>query len=342
MSKSKGNVVDPKSEVKKYGVDAFRYCLLREVQFGNDGDYSVKSVVTRINADLANDLGNLLNRTLGMYKKYFDGVIVDGNTNEALDAEIENLWNETVKDIDKFMNMASFSRALEAIWKFISRLNKYIDENTPWTLAKDEEKKDRLATVMNKLVNSLYKIAVLIYPTMPESAQKIWEQLGVNEDIKTAKIENVMGWDNFKAGHKLGEATPIFPRLDLDEILAQDIDPMQVNPDLKIENEIGIETFDAVDINVVEILEVDKVKKADKLLKFKVSLGDHVRQILSGVAASYPNPSELVGKKVLAVTNLKPRKMKGEISQGMLLSTEKDGKIQLLFVDNANIGAKLK
>lgn len=339
MSKSKGNVIDPKSEVSKYGVDAFRYCLLREVQFGNDGDYSTNSVITRINSDLANDLGNLLNRTLGMYKKYFKGIVIESGENSELEHEIDKMWCETVENVDREMNKAQYARALETIFTFISRLNKYIDETAPWILAKDEAQNKRLARVMNTLINGLYKIAVLIYPTMPESAQKIWNQLGVDKDIKLAKTYEVMGWDNFAPGHILGTASPIFPRL---EIVEEKQDPMEVNKDLKIENEIDISIFDKCDINVVEILEVNKVKNADKLLKFKVSLGDSVRQILSGVAESYPNPQELVGKYVLAVTNLKPRKLKGEISQGMLLSTNKDGKTQFVFVSNADVGAKLK
>ena len=343
MSKSTGNVVDPLKEVAKYGVDAFRYCLLREVQFGNDGDYSTKAVVTRINSDLANDLGNLLNRTLGMYKKYFGGVVVSGNEKDSFDTEIETLWEETVADVETHMNVVQFSKALESIWKFISRLNKYIDETAPWTLAKDESKKDRLATVMNHLIDGLSKAAVMVYPYMPESAQKIWNQLGINKNISEAKIEEIIGWNLFEVGHKLGDATPIFPRLDLEELEKADKDPMKVDENLEIENPIGIEDFDKVDIKVVEILEADKVKGADKLLKFKVSLGDHVRQILSGIAKFYPEPEKLVGKKVLAVINLKPRKMKGEISQGMLLSAEINGSLQLLEVDKTiPAGAKAK
>lgn len=343
MSKSKGNVVDPISEVAKYGVDAFRYCLMREVQFGNDGDYSTKSVVTRINSDLANDLGNLLNRTLGMYKKYFGGVVVNGITRDKYDNEIETLWVEVVKEVEEQMDVVQYSKALEAIWKFISRLNKYIDETAPWTLAKDEANKDRLAVVMNHLIDGLYKAAVMVYPYMPTSAQKIWNQLGENRDIHTAKVEEIMGWNLLKEGHVLGNAEPIFPRLDLEVLEESKKDPMQVDENMEVENPIDITDFDKVNIQVVEILEAGKVKGADKLLKFKVNVGDHVRQILSGIAKYYPEPEKLVGKKVLAITNLKPRKMRGEISQGMLLSTEDKNGLRLVEVNTAvENGSKAK
>lgn len=343
MSKSKGNVVDPVAETKKYGVDAFRYCLLREVQFGNDGDYSTKSVVTRINSDLANDLGNLLNRTLGMYKKYFNGVITAGTVRDSFDDEIEKLWNETLKEVTEQMNIVQFSKSLEAIWKFISRLNKYIDETAPWTLAKDEDKKDRLAVVMNHLVNGLYKTAVMIYPYMPTSAQKIWDQLGGQKSVRDAKVSDVDGWDLLPAGHTLGNAEPIFPRLDL-EALEPKKDPMAIDPELVIETAVDISEFDKLKIQVVEILEAGKVTGADKLLKFKVSLGDHARQIISGIAKSYPEPEKLIGKKVLAITNLKTVKLKGEVSQGMLLSTEdKVNGLKLVEVDKSVVvGSRAK
>ena len=343
MSKSKGNVVDPVAETKKYGVDAFRYCLLREVQFGNDGDYSTKSVVTRINSDLANDLGNLLNRTLGMYKKYFNGVIAVGTTRDTFDDEIENLWNETLKEVTEQMNIVQFSKSLEAIWKFISRLNKYIDETMPWALAKDEDKKDRLAVVMNHLVNGLYKTAVMIYPCMPTAAQKIWDQLGVQKPVRDAKVAEVEGWDLLPAGHVLGNAEPIFPRLDL-EALEPKKDPMAIDPELVIENAVDISEFDKLKIQVVEILEAGKIAGADKLLKFKVSVGDHARQIVSGIAKSYPEPEKLVGKKVLAITNLKTVKLRGEVSQGMLLSTEdKVNGLKLVEVDKSVVvGSRAK
>ena len=343
MSKSRGNVVDPVAESKKYGVDAFRYCLLREVQFGNDGDYSTKSVVTRINSDLANDLGNLLNRTLGMYKKYFSGVIATGTTRDTFDDEIENLWNETLNEVTEQMNIVQFSKSLEAIWKFISRLNKYIDETAPWTLAKDDDKKDRLAVVMNHLVNGLYKTAVMIYPYMPTAAQKIWDQLGVQKSVRDARVSDVEGWDLLPAGHILGNAEPIFPRLDL-EALEPKKDPMAIDPELVIENAVDISEFDKLKIQVVEILEAGKIAGADKLLKFKVSIGDHARQIVSGIAKSYPEPEKLVGKKVLAITNLKTVKLRGEVSQGMLLSTEdKVNGLKLVEVDKSVVvGSRAK
>lgn len=342
MSKSKGNVVAPLDEIAKYGVDAFRYCLMREVNFGNDGDYSTPSIITRINSDLANDLGNLLNRTLGMYGKYFNGTIVKGEVFEEIDDSIKTLWNETVIAVDYHMNRIEFSRALEAIWKFISRMNKYVDETAPWLLTKDKTKNERLATVMNFLVQSLYKVAVLTAPYMPTASQKIWNQLGFSNNILEASLESVDGWNLLDEGHILGTAEPIFPRLELEKKEAKK-DPLAINEDLKIENPIEIADFDKIDIQVVEILEASNIEGADKLLKFKVKTANEIRQIVSGIAKYYPTPSELVGKKVLAILNLPPVTLRGVLSQGMLLSSTEKKRLKLVEVDSSvKIGAKIK
>ena len=338
MSKSLGNVVNPEEEVEKYGLDAFRYYLMREATFGQDADYSKKAMVQRINADLANDLGNLLNRTIGMQKKYFNSEVVLNEVEESFDIEIKELWKNTLIDLDKHINNYQFSEALKDIWKFISRMNKYIDECEPWKLSKDESQKDRLSTVMYNLVDSLYKIAVLISPFMPETAQKMINQLGLEKDVTKLHLDDIKEWKSYPVGNRLNEAVPLFPRIELEEEQKK-----EYNEDLKIENPITIDDFNKIEIKVVQIEKVEKIENADKLLKFIVNTGKEKRQIISGIAKWYPNEQELTGKKVQAVLNLKPVELKGELSQGMLLTATEKKKTKLIIIDDEiKIGTTVK
>ena len=329
MSKSLGNVVNPSEEVEKYGLDPFRYYLMREATYGQDADYSKRAMVQRINSDLANDLGNLLNRTIGMQKKYFDSKVVLNEVTDTFDAEIKALWEEVLVNIEKRMNEYQFSEVLKEIWKFISRMNKYIDECEPWKLAKDEDSKDRLSTVMYNLVEGLYKIAALISPFMPDTAQKMLNQLGLEVDAEKMKLEDVKAWGAYPVGGKLNAAEPIFPRVEFEEEPKK-----EYNENLTIENPITIDDFSKVEIKVVEIIKASKIEGADKLLKFIVNTGKEKRQIVSGIAKWYPNEQELVGKKVMAVLNLEPVTLRGELSQGMLLTTTEKKKTKLVIIDN--------
>ena len=338
MSKSLGNVVNPEEEVKKYGLDAFRYYLMREATFGQDADYSKKAMIQRINSDLANDLGNLLNRTIGMQKKYFNSEVVLNEAEESFDAEIKELWENTLADLDKHINNYQFSEALKDIWKFISRMNKYIDECEPWKLSKSENQKARLSTVMYNLVDSLYKIAVVISPFMPETGQKMINQLGLDKDVTKLLLDDVREWKSYPVGNKLNKAVPLFPRIELEEELEK-----EYNEDLKIENPITIDDFNRIEIKVVQIEKVQKIENADRLLKFIVNTGKEKRQIISGIAKWYPNEQELAGKKVQAVLNLKPVELKGELSQGMLLTTTEKKKTKLIIInDEVKVGTTVK
>ena len=345
MSKSKGNVIYPEMLVERFGLDPLRYYLMRSLPVGSDGTFTPEDYVARINYELANDLGNLLNRTVAMINKYFGGQVpayVENVT--AFDADLAKVVEENIAEYHKQMNAVDYPRALEAVWNIISRTNKYIDETAPWVLAKEDGDKEQLSAVMAHLAASLRVVAHLIQPFMMNTSNAIMEQLGLDLDFDLENLTLAGFPENVTV---VAKGTPIFPRLDMDEEIAyiqsqmtagklQEKEWIPEEVELKSEkDEIKFEDFDKVEIRVAEVKEVERVEGSDKLLRFRLDAGDgEDRQILSGIAKFYPNEQELVGKKLQIVANLKPRKMmKKYVSQGMILSAEYGDQLTVLTVD---------
>lgn len=329
MSKSKGNIVYPGPMIERYGVDALKYFLLREFSFGQDGSYTHRNFVNRINSDLANDLGNLVSRTVSMVEKYNDGILVKNDAKTEFDESLIETYKQSRVDFEESMNEFMFHEALENIWKLVRRTNKYIDETAPWVLAKDEANKDILNNVLYNLCESIRLSATMFSSLLPETARKIFDQLGIAGQEELYNWESVDTFGLLPDGTKVHKGESLFPRLDVEEEI-KTLEEMfeekkieDVKP-LEHKEEITIDDFDKVEMRVGKIIKCEKHPKADRLLVSQVKLGSEERQIVSGIAKWY-KPEEMVGKSVIVVCNLKPVKLRGILSQGMILAAGDDG-----------------
>ena len=349
MSKSRGNVIYADDLVELFGVDAVRYYLLAEMPYASDGSITYENMIERYNADLANTLGNLVNRTIAMTNKYFDGVVQPGDVTEELDGELKALAVETVGKVDKLLSEYRVSDTLDAIFTLAKRCNKYIDETAPWALAKDESKKARLGTVLYNLLESIRFVAVLLSPFLPETSEKILAQ--INTDIKD--YDSLSAFGALKAGTVVGKAEPLFARIDAKEMLekieakAEAAQEAAKEENAEVEEaeglaKIGIEDFSKVELKVAEIKDCEPVKKAKKLLKLTLDDGSKTpRTVASGIAKWY-KPEELIGHKVIVVSNLKPAVLCGVESNGMILAADAGDEAKVVFVDGMPNGAKIR
>lgn len=349
MSKSRGNVVDPVILCEKYGVDAIRYFLMREMPLGADGNFSNEALYNRINSDLANDLGNLISRTAAMIEKYFGGILPEGNVEGEFDTNLKEVAMNAVKEFESKTESLQIASALTEIWKLVSACNKYIDETTPWILAKDESKKGRLGTVMYNLAECIRIISILISPVMTQTPVKIREAFSIDGDMAT--LDSAKTFGHMKAGSKISKMPVLFPRIDVEaELASQSVkeETVKENKEDKKDKkdgknggestetgEITIDDFAKVQLLCAKVLECEKVEKSDKLLKLSLDDGTRTRTVVSGIAKWY-TPEEMVGKTVVLVANLKPAKLRGIVSEGMVLCAEdENGDLALVSPEKA-------
>ncbi|MDY4697095.1 methionine--tRNA ligase [Selenomonas montiformis] len=339
MSKSKGNVVDPIGLIEEFGADAIRYFLLREINLGQDGNFSRDALIQRINSDLANDLGNLLHRTLNMVGKFQQGVVFAPQGETETDRSLKADAAETVRFFEENMEKMELSLTIKKVWAFISRANKYIDETAPWALAKDPDKKQELSNVLYNLVESLRHIGIMISPFMPVTAERIWQQLNLPQEFGAVQLADIREWGGTPKDLHVGKPEQLFPRIEVEKEAPASPEPVRKSGKKAAESAsrlpdgvIGIEEFGKVKLRVAEILAAEPVPKADKLLKLTVSLGGETRQVVSGIAPYY-QPEELVGRHVVLVANLKPAKLRGVRSEGMVLAAADGSQLRLVEVD---------
>ncbi|MDN5346533.1 MAG: methionyl-tRNA synthetase [Clostridia bacterium] len=343
MSKSKGNVVDPMILIERYGSDAIRYFLLREMPYGNDGYYSEEALVNRINTDLANDFGNLLSRTTAMIEKFAGGYIpAPGSEESPLDRELKSLAARVPEEVDRALNNFEFAKALSSIWELINRANKYIEETAPWSLARRSENRERLNTVLYNLAEAIRQATVMCTPFMPGVPRRVWQQLGIAEKAELHAWDSLAPWGGIPAGIKIARGEPLFPRLEWQgEGAAPAVVCTKNGESDRAESSaagkegeelISIEEFGRIKLRVAQVLAAERVPKADKLLKLEVKLGDERRTVVAGIAKYY-RPEDLVGKKVILVANLKPAKLRGIVSEGMVLAAVDGDNLALLTTD---------